>query len=73
MSTKPAINMRCNADRYAAPNEKIIEVSSPGGGCLISFRVLEDKHGAGDSVSLLVDVYRADATVRVMGARESTA
>jgi hypothetical protein len=58
MASKPRVNVKPGADNYAAPNEKIIEVSSPGGGCLIALRLGSD----GD---LYVDVYNADPTVHV--------
>lgn len=32
--SKPAVLTKCVANYYAAPNERIIEVSSRSGGCL---------------------------------------
>ncbi len=52
---KPRVNTRCVADRYAAPNERIIEFSSDCGGGLIS---LAEHDGR-----LHVNVYNYDPTV----------
>lgn len=46
------------ANRYAGPNERIIEFSSPNGGGLILFRVNDDG-------TLTVEPYRTDGTVTV--------
>ena len=51
------INTSPVAGQYASPRERIVEVSSPGGGCLISFT---ERGG-----ELVIGVYRADPTVRV--------
>lgn len=54
------VNTSPVADTYASrPEEKIIEFSSPNGGGLIGFRVMDDG-------TLRVDVYRQDPTVRVL-------
>jgi hypothetical protein len=51
------------ADHYAAPNERIIEFFSEGGGGLISFWLREEE----DGTFLDVSVYRCDPTVMVGG------
>lgn len=61
--SKPSVNTNCVADRYAAPGEKIIEISSDAGGCLISLSVVPAPDG--EAGVLRVDVYRADETVKV--------
>ena len=58
-----SINKNPVADQYSASNEKIIEFSSPNGGGLIAFRLLDGKH-AGYHV-FRVDIYRTDPTVEV--------
>lgn len=54
-----AVNARPVADRYSASGERIIEVSSPNGGALISLSMTVDGH-------LDIDVYRMDPTVRIV-------
>jgi hypothetical protein len=54
---RPSVNLKCSADRYAAPNERIIEFSSESGGGLI------DLCDVGET--LLVSVYRTDDSVEV--------
>jgi len=46
------------ADRYSADGQRIVEISSTAGGCLLSLRVVDGK--------LRLFVYRADATVDVI-------
>lgn len=46
------------ANNYAGPNERIVEVSSAAGGCLVAFRTTEDGH-------LAIDIYQADGGVNV--------
>jgi hypothetical protein len=58
MTRKPRVLTKCVANTHAARNERVIEFSSDAGGGLIAFRVAEDG-------TLLVDVYRCDATVIV--------
>ena len=55
MSKKPRVTVLCVANRYAAPNERIIEVGSgsKGVGCLISLREIADG-------TLIVEPYHAD-------------
>jgi hypothetical protein len=58
---KPPIHVNTNpgANSYAAPNEKIIEYSVPGGpGGLIAFKVTDDG-------KLVIDLYRHDAEVEI--------
>lgn len=54
---KPTVTLRSVADQFAAPNERIVEIShnGPGGyaGALISIRAREDGF-------LVVEVYRAE-------------
>lgn len=57
--SKVHVNTSAVADHYS--DEKIIEISSPGGGCLIAFRLMDD------DTTLRIDVYRADDTVTVTG------
>lgn len=45
------------ANQHSSASERIIEFSSPGGGGLISFRVLDGK--------LIIEPYRMDDTVEV--------
>lgn len=61
---KPKVNTSCVADRYSGPGEKIIEISSDGGGCLISLSVLQF---AGGGSELLISIYNADETIRIAG------
>ncbi len=58
MANKIKVNTSPVADNYSGTNEKIIEFSSPNGGGLISFRLMDDG-------TLRVDVYRQDPTVTV--------
>lgn len=51
------VNTSPVADRYAGPDERIVEFSSPEGGGLVSFMVRDGK--------LIVDLYRLDDTVEV--------
>ncbi len=51
------INTNPVAQQYAGQDERIIEYSSPNGGGLISFTLVED--------TLVVALYRHDETVRV--------
>lgn len=55
------INLKpvANTYRSKAADERIIEVSSKNGGCLISFRLVEGH--------LIIEPYRMDDTVRVVG------
>lgn len=62
MSNKPRVTVKCVADHYAASNERILEISGPNGGCLISLRNTTDG-------KLVVEAYRCDATVIVKAAR----
>lgn len=55
---RPKVELRCPADRYALQGERIVEVSSKSGGCLIS---LMEREG-----QLTVYVYREDKTVKVL-------
>jgi len=55
--SKPKVTLRCPADNYAGPDERIIEFSSSAGGGLIAFLVNEDE--------LMVHVYHEDPSVRV--------
>jgi hypothetical protein len=63
MASKPKVNTNCVADRYAGTAEKIVEISSPGGGCLISLQLRNVPNGGGHT--LHVNVYNADETVSV--------
>lgn len=56
---KPSVNVRPVADRYSLDGERVIEVSSNVGGCLISIHEVAGK--------LRINVYRADDTVYVFG------
>jgi len=53
------------AQKYAAPNERIIEFSSEFGGGLISFRDVDGR--------LVVSIYRHDSTVIVNEAHRAEA
>lgn len=55
---KPSVNTNPVAGRYALTGERIVEVSSNVGGCLISLREREGQ--------LHMAVYRADPTVVVL-------
>lgn len=58
---KPRVNTSPTANFYAAPNERIIEVTGQDGiGCLIAIRNL-----TGGTV--LVQVYRADPGIQLVG------
>ncbi len=60
MTKRPTVKTRCPAAAYAAPNERIVEFSGPGGaGGLISFR-------ADDNGGLSVSPYRLDPQVKVL-------
>jgi hypothetical protein len=62
---KPKINTRPVAGHYAAPDELIVEFSHPNGGGLISIRATD--------TGVIVDVYRCDDTVTVLGSKTSAA
>lgn len=56
---KPSVKTRCVANSYASADERIVEVSFPGGkGCLLSFRQAADG-------TPVIAVYRADAGIVV--------
>ena len=55
--SKPKVTLRCPADNYAGPDERIIEFSSSAGGGLIAFQLYGDE--------LVVYVHKEDPTVRV--------
>lgn len=57
--SKPSVNTRCVADQSAGRNEKIIEISSDGAGCLISLNETDDG-------GLRIEVYRRGSSVRVV-------
>lgn len=52
MTARPTVRLDCVAQGYAAPNERIVEISSTHGGCLIA--VIDTSEG------LMIDVYRSD-------------
>lgn len=54
---RPKVITRNPADQFAMSGERIVEVSSDAGGCLISLRQVEGH--------LIIEVYRADSTVIV--------
>jgi hypothetical protein len=56
--SKISVNTSPVADQYSQRDEKVIEFSSPNGGGLVSFSMMED--GA-----LTVDIYRTDPAVIV--------
>lgn len=60
---KPRIQIDTSpvANHYAGGNERIVEFSSPNGGGLISFTMIDG--------TLIVDVYGTDDTVKVRGER----
>jgi hypothetical protein len=53
------VNTSPVANQYASRHERIIEFSSPNGGGLISFTLLDDG-------TVRVDLYQLDDTVRVV-------
>jgi hypothetical protein len=60
---KPRVNLKCRANIFAGPTERIIEFSFPGApspstGGLIAFRHMPDRQ-------LIVEVTRVDAGVTV--------
>lgn len=55
--SKPRVIARPVADRYAAPGERIIEIASDVGGCLLSIRYRDDQ--------LVIEAYRCDPTIVV--------
>lgn len=55
MSSRSQVKVEVQNTRYA--NEKIINYSSPAGGGLISFQVIDGK--------LVVELYRHDGTVEI--------
>lgn len=57
MPRKPKVGTAYPADRYASPEERIIEVSHKLGGCLISVRPVNGR--------LVIEIYQADDTVEV--------
>ncbi len=58
MRKRIKVTTRCVADRYSAPNEKIVEFSSDVGGGLVSFRIGADNH-------MHIQVYRTDPNITV--------
>lgn len=56
---RPTVRVGSVAQRYAMRGERIVEISSETGGCLISLRVTGDGR-------LRVEVYRTDDTVDVI-------
>ncbi len=61
---KPKVTLRCPANAYAGPNERIIEYSADGQGGLISFVIGNGK--------LTVQLYRHDATVEIRVSKPET-
>jgi len=57
--SKINVNTSPVANRYAGRDERIVEFSSPNGGGLIAFALLDDG-------TLRVDIYRQDPTVTVV-------
>jgi hypothetical protein len=58
--TKPSVKLKCVANSYASPNERIIEISGRDGeGALISVRNCDDDG------KVLISVYRVDPKVIV--------
>lgn len=57
----PRVDTRPLAQHYANAGERIIALSSDGGGCLMSLRVVDG--------CLRIEVYRADGTVSVIHER----
>ena len=56
---KPRVNIRCVANQYAGPSERIVEFGGENGaGGLISLRNMPDG-------KLVVELYRCDDTVEV--------
>lgn len=64
MGRKPRVILPSGAQHYAMAGERIVEVSSDGGGCLISMRVIDGR--------LRIEVYRADDTVDVIAPAPAT-
>jgi hypothetical protein len=66
-------SIRVNADpvanKYAGDDERIVEISSPVGGGLISLRVRVDDDGK--PAHLYVELYRFDATVEIVTSKDS--
>ena len=61
---RPKLNPSGVADKYAGAGERIAEVTFPSGrGCLVSLRTLPD----GTDV---IDVYRADQGITLLGIKE---
>jgi hypothetical protein len=61
---KPRVLVKCVANTYSAPNERIIEYSDGNGkGGLIAFRILQD--GPDGTHRLLVELYRHDVGVEI--------
>jgi hypothetical protein len=60
--SKIKVNTNAVASQYAFADEKIIEFSSPNGGGLMAFTLQKDG-------TLLISVYRQDATVHVAEGR----
>ena len=57
--SKINVNTSPVANQYAGRDERIVEFSSPNGGGLIAFSLLDDG-------TLRVDIYRQDPTVVVV-------
>jgi hypothetical protein len=55
---RPKVIIPSIAQHYAMAGERIVEVSSEAGGCLVSLRVVNDR--------LCIQVYRVDDTVDVV-------
>ena len=58
------VNTSPVANQYAGRDERIVEFSSPNGGGLIAFALLDDG-------TLRIDVYRQDPTVVVVVGKPS--
>lgn len=56
--SKPNVNTNPVANQYTSRNERIVEYSSPNGGGLIRFTVLDDG-------TLAVGLYGHDETVKI--------
>ena len=59
-SSKPTVSLRCPANAYTGPGERIVEFSFPdGSGGLISFRSI------GPQATPTVELYRLDPAIKV--------